>query len=105
MARPWFVYILHSPSTDHLYVGITTDPDRRLAEHNGKGKKGARYTRKGRPWERVYLEEVPNMVAALKREYRVKRLHRPKKLALIQNGPSLGVPVKSSRPPRVQPTP
>ena len=80
---PWFVYILHSVSTDRLYVGITTDPDRRLAEHNGKGKKGARYTRQGRPWTRVYLEDAADMVAALKREYRVKRFHRPQKFALI----------------------
>ena len=89
MTRPWFVYILRSPSTDRLYVGITTDPDRRLEEHNGKGKKGARFTRTGRPWERVYIEEQPNMVAALKREYHVKRLHRPAKLRLIAEGPPL----------------
>lgn len=89
MTRPWYVYILHSPSTDRLYVGITTDPDRRLDEHNGKGKKGARYTRTGRPWVRVYIETQPNMVAALKREYRVKRLHRPAKLRLIAAGSPL----------------
>ncbi len=70
-------YVLHSPSTDDFYVGVTTDPDRRLEEHNGKGKRGARRTRKGRPWERVYVEVAADMVAAMKREYRVKRLHRP----------------------------
>ncbi len=87
--KPWFVYILHSVSTDHLYVGVTTDPDRRLAEHNGQGKRGARYTRKGRPWVRVYLEPAADRVSAMQREYRIKRFHRPKKFELIAKGPPL----------------
>ncbi len=47
----WWVYVLVSPSTERTYVGVTTDPERRIAEHNGLRAGGARRTRAGRPWE------------------------------------------------------
>jgi predicted GIY-YIG superfamily endonuclease len=42
----WFVYLLRC-ADNTLYTGITTDLNRRLAEHNGENNsnKGARYTR------------------------------------------------------------
>jgi putative endonuclease len=46
----WWVYVLVSAASDRTYVGVTTDPDRRLAEHNGERPGGARSTRAGRPW-------------------------------------------------------
>lgn len=107
MARsvlPWFVYLIHSESTGHLYVGVTTDPTRRLAEHNGKGKRGARYTRKGRPWIRLYLESAIDRVAAMKREYAIKRFHRPKKFALVDSPTNINEAFLKSRLP-ASPTP
>jgi predicted GIY-YIG superfamily endonuclease len=44
----WTVYVLLSPT--RTYVGITTDLRRRLAQHNGGERGGARSTRAGRPW-------------------------------------------------------
>jgi putative endonuclease len=44
----WFVYLLRC-ADGTLYTGITTDVDRRLAEHNGNHGLGARYTRSRRP--------------------------------------------------------
>ena len=49
----WFVYVLSSESRRRTYVGITTDLDRRLAQHNGELPGGARSTRAGRPWIRA----------------------------------------------------
>ena len=46
----WTVYVLWSPSRGRTYVGITTDVDRRLRQHNGDLAGGARATRAGRPW-------------------------------------------------------
>ncbi|MGH0033485.1 MAG: GIY-YIG nuclease family protein [Myxococcota bacterium] len=46
----WWVYVLVSTSAGRTYVGVTTDPERRLAEHNGERAGGARSTRAGRPW-------------------------------------------------------
>ena len=80
----WYVYMLQSGKTGHLYTGTTVDLARRLAEHN-VGKKGAKRTRAGRPWRLVYHETAPSQSAALKREIAIKALRRKAKLDLIQN--------------------
>jgi predicted GIY-YIG superfamily endonuclease len=46
----WFVYVLISLRASRTYVGITTDLERRVAQHNGEQRGGARTTRAGRPW-------------------------------------------------------
>ena len=78
----WHVYIIHC-SDDSLYVGSTTDIDRRLKEHNTK--KGGSYTCTRTPVKLKYQEEQPNRIAAQKREAQIKRWSRAKKLALIAN--------------------
>ena len=47
----WCVYVLVSDTLDRTYVGCTVDIDRRLNEHNGIIKGGAKSTRCGRPWK------------------------------------------------------
>ena len=47
---PWTLYVLVSESTSETYVGITTDLERRLGQHNGELVGGARTTTRGRPW-------------------------------------------------------
>jgi putative endonuclease len=68
-----------------LYTGITTDLARRLAEHNGDGPAGARYTRSRRPVQLVYSEAARNRSDATQREAAIKRLDRARKLALCAN--------------------
>jgi len=46
----WHVYVLVSETSGFTYVGITTEPERRLSQHNGERPGGARSTRAGRPW-------------------------------------------------------
>lgn len=46
----WFVYVLLSGDGRRTYVGITSDLDRRLSQHNGQLPGGAKATRAGRPW-------------------------------------------------------
>lgn len=65
-----------------LYTGITTNLDRRLAEHNGDGPAGARYTRTRRPVQLVYSEAASNRSDASQREAAIKQLDRARKLAL-----------------------
>jgi len=65
-----------------LYTGITTDVARRVAEHNGEGGLGARYTRSRRPVQLVYQEVAANRAEAARREAAIKRLDRTRKLAL-----------------------
>lgn len=47
-AKPWYVYVIYSESARKYYRGITTDPERRLKQHNSG--KGAKYTRGRGPW-------------------------------------------------------
>ena len=65
-----------------LYTGITTDVARRVAEHNGEGGLGARYTRSRRPVQLVYVEAAANRDEAARREAAIKQLDRTRKLAL-----------------------
>ncbi|MDV3244930.1 MAG: GIY-YIG nuclease family protein, partial [Nitrososphaerales archaeon] len=73
------VYIVEC-SDGSLYTGYTTDPARRIAEHN-RGS-AARYTRTRRPVKLVYLEEVADRAGALRREARIKKLGKNEKLRL-----------------------
>ncbi|MHB1351884.1 MAG: GIY-YIG nuclease family protein [Thiobacillus sp.] len=82
-AAGWCVYILRC-ADGSLYTGITTDTARRLAEHNGDGPRGARYTRSRRPVELVYAEAALSRDAAARREAAIKRLDRARKLALCK---------------------
>lgn len=84
MSQSWYVYILRC-ADDTLYTGITTDVGRRLAEHNGDGPLGARYTRTRRPVELAYSEQTDDRASAARREAAIKRLPRQHKLALIDN--------------------
>ena len=74
-----------------LYTGWTTDPTRRIKEHNAG--RGALYTKWRRPVALTYLEQVGDRSSALRREYAIKQLTRQKKMALIQdyleNSPNL----------------
>ena len=63
------------------YTGWTTDPLRRLKQHNAG--RGARYTRMNAPSELVYVEEVADHSTALKRELEIKRLEHLKKAAMV----------------------
>ena len=47
---PWTVYVLVSETLHATYVGITTDAERRIDQHNGLAPGGAKTTRRGRPW-------------------------------------------------------
>jgi putative endonuclease len=68
----FFVYILGCRDKYGLrtYVGWTTDPDRRLAEHNGG--RGARSTR-GRVWVLLHVERRASKQEAMSREWHLKR--------------------------------
>jgi len=69
-----------------LYTGWTTDPKRRVKEHNSG--RGSYYTRVRRPVKLVYTEEQPDRSTAQKREYAIKKLTRPKKIDLIESKPN-----------------
>jgi putative endonuclease len=80
-ADQWYVYIVRA-SDQTLYTGITTDPQRRLAEHQS-GRAGAKYFRGRKALEMVHIEEGYSRSTAARREAAIKKLSRAEKLALI----------------------
>lgn len=77
-----FVYILEC-SDGSYYTGYTTDPDRRVAEHNAGD--GAKYTRGRTPVELIHLEEYETQSEAMSREYEIKQLSRGEKETLVES--------------------
>lgn len=79
----WFTYLPRC-ADDALYCGVTTDIERRVAQHNsGKGAKYTRLFRK-RPVELVMLLRYGTKREAYSAEYYVKSMSRAEKLGLIE---------------------
>jgi len=79
----WHVYMLVCKDGT-LYIGSTTDLERRVREHN-EGSLGAKYTRARRPVSLAYSRRFKNRANAQKEEARIKKLPRKEKLSLIRN--------------------
>ena len=75
---PFYCYLLEC-SDGTYYTGWTTDPERRLRQHNDGS--ASRYTRTRLPVRMVYLEPQIDRSSALKREAELRKLsHTQKKL-------------------------
>ena len=66
-----FVYLLRC-ADGTLYCGWSTDPGRRLRQHQAGS--ASRYTRTRRPVELVYTREFATRSEAMREEVRIKRL-------------------------------
>lgn len=82
--KNFYVYILKC-SDGTYYIGTTQDPVRRILEHNGELKGGAKYTRARRPVVIVYKECQNSKSEALKREILLKKLSHSQKELLISS--------------------
>jgi putative endonuclease len=78
---PYFVYILECEDGS-LYTGITTDVERRFAEH--KSGIGSNFTRAKKAKRIVYTKQYPGRSSASKREAEIKAWPRARKLTLIE---------------------
>ena len=81
-----YTYIVEC-SDGTLYTGWTTDLERRIRCHNSGT--GAKYTRSRLPVHLRYYEVHNTKEEAMQREYRIKKMSRAEKLALIQHHGSL----------------
>ncbi len=80
--REYFVYIASNHSRT-LYVGVTNDLERRMAQHEtGTGSEFARRYRINRL---VYYEVAADVHDAISREKQIKGWSRVKKLALVES--------------------
>ncbi|WP_054033577.1 GIY-YIG nuclease family protein [Desulfatitalea tepidiphila] len=77
----WVVYLLRC-ADDSLYCGITKDLEKRLSKHNSG--KGAKYTRSRLPLRLVGVSSEMTKSAALKLEYRLKRISAADKIVALE---------------------
>lgn len=79
----WFLYVIETDG-ERLYTGITTDVERRLAEH--ASGKGARFMRGRKQFRLRHQQRIGCRSRALKAEYAFKQLRRCQKLYWIGQG-------------------
>lgn len=80
MAECWYLYMLECQNRNgrlSYYTGITTDLQRRYAEHASGS--GARYTRANPPLRMVASKSFDNRSSALKAEAALKKRQRAAK--------------------------
>src|SRR5689334_16206229 len=79
-------YLLYSKRTNKTYIGYTCDIKRRIRQHNGEIKGGAKHTRMGRPWKIVaYISGFENNTTALQFEWAWKHLKKIGKRKTVKN--------------------
>ncbi len=80
--KAWSVYLIRMRNNS-LYCGVTLDVTRRFSEHQS-GKQGAKALKGKGPLRLVWSQEVGEKRLAMQLEYRIKRLTKARKEALIQ---------------------
>ncbi|QOZ33573.1 GIY-YIG nuclease family protein [Bradyrhizobium sp. CCBAU 53421] len=82
MNAQFFVYILASGRNGTLYVGVTNNLARRIAEHKARLVPG--FTRQYSVDQLVYFEAFDSILEARSREHSLKRWRRAWKIKLIE---------------------
>ena len=82
---PWYLYLVEN-KLGQIYTGITTDPKRRIAQHRGELKGGAKALKGKAPLSFKAVFEVTDKSHASRLEYEVKRMSRPQKNRIIHKG-------------------
>ncbi|MFA6523003.1 MAG: GIY-YIG nuclease family protein [Candidatus Peribacteraceae bacterium] len=78
----WFVYIAEA-RTQRFYVGITTNPTKRINEHNSG--EGSRFAINQGPFRLLYVSPpFSDKSSARLREAQIKKWNREKKKKLIR---------------------
>jgi putative endonuclease len=67
----FWAYALYSKSADKIYIGQTSDLERRLSEHNG-ATDHLSWTNKYKPWVLIYSESYDSRKSAMQREKQLK---------------------------------
>ena len=81
MEKQYAVYILTNRNNSVMYVGVTSDLKRRLAQHKDKSVPG--FTAKYRLDRLVYYELTSDVLSAITREKEIKKWRREKKNRLV----------------------
>ena len=79
--RTYYVYILTNQYNTVLYIGMTNNLARRVAEHKSEAIEG--FTRKYHVHKLVWFESCHDVHSAIAREKQLKHWNRAKKETLI----------------------
>lgn len=82
MGKSYYVYVLTNNSLT-LYIGMTSNLERRLYEHSNALIEG--FTKTYNIHKLVYFEETSDVRTAIDREKQLKGWRRSKKVALIES--------------------
>jgi len=82
MDKGFFVYILTNKPRGVLYVGVTNDLSRRIAEHHAKLVPG--FTASYSVTKLMHVETYASILEARSREHSLKRWRRAWKFELIE---------------------
>ena len=80
--KQFFVYFITNWTSEVLYIGVTSNLEKRIYEHKNKIYKG--FTQKYNLDRLVYFEEFSEPELAIKREKQLKNWSRVKKNALVE---------------------
>ena len=80
--KTYYVYILASDKNGTLYIGVTSDLQKRVYEHRNDLVDG--FTKKYGVHRLVHFEETNDIEAALLREKQLKKWNRAWKIRLIE---------------------
>ncbi|MCB5225591.1 GIY-YIG nuclease family protein [Alishewanella sp. 16-MA] len=78
----WVLYMVRT-AAGQLYTGITVDPQRRMRQHAGEIKGGAKALRGKGPLTLVYQRRYSDRASASQAEYQLKQLSKAEKEQLI----------------------
>ena len=79
MSKPWILYCIVTPDRSRSYVGVTVNLKRRLRQHRGELKGGAKSTRGHHDWVLFYaIRGFPDKRTVLQWEWRLHRLGKQK---------------------------
>lgn len=80
--KDYYVYIVTNRNNKVMYIGVTNDLERRIAEHKSGTIKG--FSQKYKTTELVYYEHYNCIEAAILREKEIKKWRREKKNKLVE---------------------
>ncbi len=81
MDKAYYVYLLTNWNNRVIYVGVTSNLERRVYEHKNKLHEG--FTQKYNVNKLVYYESSCDVTAAIEREKQIKKWRREKKNRLV----------------------
>ena len=81
MDKAYYVYLLTNWNNRVIYVGVTSNLERRIYEHKNKLHEG--FTQKYNVNKLVFYESSSDVLAAIEREKQIKHWRREKKNQLV----------------------